>query len=121
MSNIKPARTKEEFIHEFAKFSRVQINDSRYFWDAFESYLEESIENQIPFRLNGIMELYFSTMKERSNVRVGTGSKEKVILPVTRKARLRLANKHRKAQNIQNKVMRPILEEMEKEEEEDEI
>jgi len=109
--NIKATTTKEEFVHEFSNYSRIQKTDIRFFLDALEGYISESIEAQAEFQINGLFSLYFSTMKERDTVKVGTN--EKITLPVTRKARLRLADKHRKNQKVQNRVLRPILEEIE--------
>lgn len=97
----------EEFIREFAEFSRIAQKDVRYFLQQLGGFIDESIEQQRPIKTN-LFILSFKDVKSRKTKMFGE-------LPPTRKVSFRLANKYRMSQKIANKIYKPVLEKMEKE------
>lgn len=106
MENIN---TKMEFIKAFSKFSGVTQKDTDFFITKMSEFIEQAVEEQVSIKINGLFEIYYSRMKSRDTVKVG--SKEKITLPATRKARMRLAQKFRLNQKAQNRIYRKVLEE----------
>lgn len=97
----------EEFIKEFSEFSRITQKDIRYFLQQLGNFIDDSIENQRPFRTN-LFILSFKDVKSRNTKMFGE-------LPPTRKISFRLANKYKILQKSANRVYRPVLENIEKE------
>jgi len=95
----------EDFVKEFAEYSRMSQKDISYLFKSLDSFMKVAIENQCSIR-TPIFELYYSDMKGRDTKLFGK-------LPPTRKAKLRLANKHRRGQSSQSKIYRTVLEKTE--------
>lgn len=103
--------TQDEFIEQYSKRSGLNKKSVKMIVDSMADFLQYCIEENIEFRVSNLFELYFSNMKSRETVKVGTN--ERITLPPVRKAKLRLSNKLRRKQGDMNKIMRPILEEIE--------
>lgn len=104
---MRDMTTTAEFIKEFSEHSRMTQKDVHYFLNSLGSFFEQAIENQVTIKTS-IFELFYSDMKGRETKMFGK-------LPPTRKARIRLANKYRANQKVQNRVYRTILEKSEEE------
>ena len=115
---MRNLETKDEFLTEYSRFAGVTKTSAKYFMDALGAFIEECIENNVSFQYASVIELYFSEMKSRKTVKVGTKD-EMVSLPPTIKARVRLAKKIRKKQTEFSRMMRPVLEDFERENRED--
>ena len=97
----------DDFIHEFSEYSNMTKKDIRYFISSLKDFMYLAIDEQVTMK-TGVFELYYSTMKSRDTVKVGTKD-VMVHLPPSKKARLRLPNRQRKAQSEANKIYKDLL------------
>lgn len=99
----------KQFARCFSENSRLTQKDILAFMGELNGFIELAIDSQAEIHTS-LFELYYSDMKERTTVKIGKNSDgERVTLPKTRKARLRLANKFRVRQKGIIKDILPIL------------
>ena len=110
--------TQDEFLTVYSEQTGYTKSSIKNFMDSFGAFIEYCIENNVEWKYGNVMEFYFSQMKGRNTVKVGTKD-ERINLPPVLKAKIRLANKHRKKQKEQNRFLKDILVESEAQEQED--
>lgn len=112
----KEINNQKDFIEEYSRFSGLDKKSVKIIIETMGGFIQYCIENNISFRVSNLFELYYSTMKGRETARIHKdGCTERIILPPVIKAKLRLSDSIRKRQKEQSKILKPILEEIERE------